>query len=81
MAANAAKPVHLMSRGKARCSVHSVHLVARSKPECSCTHCLRRRNEQDRCRSEKNKLFHDIASFARNRGKFPGGGGVKSAKI
>jgi hypothetical protein len=64
MAANAAKPVHQMSGRKAGCSVHTVHLVARSKPERSCTHGLRRPNEQGHCRSEKNKLSHDIASFA-----------------
>jgi len=61
MAANAAKPVHQMSGRKPRSSVHAMHpgLVARSKPERSCTHGLRRHNEQGRCRSEKNKLSHD----------------------
>jgi hypothetical protein len=66
MAANTAKPMHQVSGREPGSSVGSsdrpVHpeLMPRRKPERPRTHGLRRRNEQDRRRSEKNKLFHDL---------------------
>jgi hypothetical protein len=74
MSANAAKPMHQMSGRISGSSVGSrdrpmrPELMSWRKPERG-TRGLRRRNEHGRCRSEKNKFFHDsppCALFHRN---------------